>query len=256
MNNEHRQRLSVRHSAMGLAVIVLVVGPANLLSQPADAPDLRGDWIIVGEVFSCGAWNLDPFGNERTLCQLPVDRMPLNERAYAWVEFFDEAVSSMWDCAPASLPSQLADPAPWSVDQENDRVLIYYEHDEWLRTIWMDGRSHPPSTELFYKGHSVGWYEGDTLVVESTNFTWDPDGIDDHGHLASSTRKRVTERYTRTGPDTLELEITLDDSLFLTEPFTWTRQFERSEFRPGEWGDCDVGVSRRQLESLPSKYEN
>ena len=256
MYEEFCRKLPVRHAIVGLAVMISMVGPGNLSAQSVDVPNLEGDWMIVSEAFSCGEWNLDPFGSERTLCQLPVDRMPLNKRAHAWIEFFDEAVSPMWDCASASLPSQLADPAPWNLDQEVDRVLIYYEHDEWLRTIWMDGRRHPPPSELFYKGHSIGWYEGDALLVETTNFTWDPDGMDDHGHLASSTRKRVTERYTRSGPDSLKLEITIEDSLFLTEPFTWTRRFERSEFPPGEWGECDVGVSMRQLEGIPSRYDD
>ena len=100
------------------------------------------------------------------------------------------------------------------------------------------------------------WYEGETLVVETTNFTFDPDGMDDHGHLATSVRKRLTERYTRTGPDTMEMAITLEDPLFLTEPYTWVRQLRRSDVGPEGWGECDLEQSRRQLESLPSKYED
>ncbi len=256
MRNARRRSIGATVTSVALTALVAGVGPARLAAQTGDIPDLSGDWLIVPEIFSCGEWNVDQYGLKRDLCQLPVDQMPLNERALAWVEFFDEPLSPMWDCSQAPLPSQLADPAPWKLDQEDDRVLIYYEHDEWLRTVWMDGRGHPPPTERLYMGHSVGWYDGETLVVETTNFTFDPDGMDDHGHLASSTRKRLTERYTRAGPDTLEMEVTIEDSLFLTEPFTWTRQLEQSEFPPGEWGDCDLESSRRQLEGLPSKYDD
>ena len=119
----------------------------------------------------------------------------------------------------------------------------------------MDGRHHPFVGELFYMGHSIGWYEGETLVVETTNFTFDPDGMDDHGHIATSVRKRLTERYTRTGPDTMEMAITMEDPLFLTEPYTWVRQLNRSAVGPQSWGECDLEQSRRQLNSLPSKYD-
>ena len=67
--------------------------------------------------------------------------------------------------------------------------------------------------------------------METTNFTFDPDGLDDHGHIASSTRKRLTERYRRTEPESLEMEITVEDSLFLTEPSTWTRRLTTPKTR-------------------------
>ena len=179
---------------------------------------------------------------------MPVDQLPLNERALAWAEFFDEPLSPMWDCASAGLPSLLGDHFPINIRQATDRVVIFYEHDEYQRTIWMNGRTHPPATDLFYKGHSIGWYEGDTLVVETTNFTFDPDGLDDHGHVASSTRKRLIERYRRTEPDSLEMEITVEDSLFLTEPFTWTRQLRRSALPPGEVGRLRSGTVQEAIE--------
>ncbi len=245
-------RLSKNISLMSL---VTVLTPTLLVAQPSGVPDLSGNWQLVPESFSCGEWNVDHNGEERRLCAVPIDQMPLNARARAWTEFFDEPVSGMWDCAPAPLPSLLAHHTPTNVLQRLDRIIISYEHDNGRRTIWMDGRRHPPAKELFYHGHSIGHYEGDVLVIETTNFTFNPDGLDDHGHLPSSPRKRLTERYTRTSPDSLELEITYEDSLFLTEPFTWTRQFRRAALPPGEWGDCDPELSRRQLDTLPmSKY--
>ena len=78
---------------------------------------------------------------------------------------------------------------------------------------------------------------------------------DDHAHRASSERKKLTERYRLTDPDSLEMEITVEDSLFLTEPYTWTRRLRRSEYPPGDWGDCDLETSRRQLSGLRSKYD-
>lgn len=240
---------------ISLLSLVTVLTPTLLVAQPSGVPDLSGNWQLVREQFPCGEWNVDHNGQERLQCAVPIDQIPLNARARAWTEFFDEPVSGMWDCAPAPLPSLLAHATPTNIVQRPDRIIISYEHNDGRRTIWMDGRRHPPANELFYHGHSIGHYEGDVLVIETTNFTFDPDGLDDHGHLPSSPRKRLTERYTRTSPDSLELEITYEDSLFLTEPFTWTRQFRRTAFPPGEWGVCDPELSRRQLDTLPvSKY--
>jgi hypothetical protein len=240
---------------ISLLSLVTVLTPTLLIAQPSGVPDLSGNWQFVREFFACGEWNVDHNGQGRHECTVPIDQMPLNARARAWAEFFDEPVGGMWDCAPAPLPSLLAHPTPTNIVQRPDRINISYEHDDGRRTIWMDGRRHPPASELFYHGHSIGHYEEDVLVIETTNFTFDPDGMDDHGHLPSSTRKRLTERYTRTSPDSLELEITYEDSLFLTEPFTYTRQIRRTAFPVGQWGYCDPEQSRRQLDTLPvSKY--
>ncbi len=244
-------RLSKRLSLSSLAI---VLAPAVLVAQTS-VPDLSGNWQVIREFYPCGEWNRDHTGESRHECTAPIEQMPVNARLRAWPDYFDEPMSGMWDCAPAPLPSVLAHPTPSKIVQRPDRILIEYEHDDVRRTIWMDGRDHPPDSELYYHGHSIGRYEGDELVIETTNFTFDPDGLDDHGHLPSSPRKRLTERYRRTGPDSLELEITYEDSLFLNGPFTWTRQIRRTAYSPSEWGACDAEQSRRQLETLPvSKY--
>ncbi|MGI9260024.1 MAG: hypothetical protein ACR2QQ_14410 [Gammaproteobacteria bacterium] len=238
-------------------LLASVVTPTLLVAQSSGVPDISGNWQVIREFFSCGEWNIDHNGQVRQECTAPIDQAPVNARMRAWPAYFDEPMSGMWDCAPAPLPSILSHPTPTKIVQRPDRVLISYEHDDGRRTIWMDGRSHPPAGELFYHGHSIGRYEGDVLVVETANFTFDPDGLDDHGHLPSSPRKRLTERYRRTGPESLELEITSADSLFLTGPFTWTRQIQSTTYPPGEWGACDAEQSRRQLETIPvSKYSD
>lgn len=245
-------RLSKRLSLLSL---VTALTTSVLVAQSSVVPDFSGNWQFIRVFSSCGEWNLDHNGQERHECTSPVDQMPLNARARAWSEFFDEPMGGMWDCVPAPLPSLIAHPTPTHIVQRPDRILMAYEHDDGRRTVWMDGRRHPPASELFYYGHSIGHYDGDALVIETTNFTFDPDGLDDHGHLPSSPRKRLTERYTRTGPDSLEVEITYEDSLFLTEPFTWTRELRSTAYSVGQWGDCDPEQSRRQLETLPvSKY--
>jgi hypothetical protein len=86
-----------------------------------------------------------------------------------------------------------------------------------VRTIYLDGRPHPKDWTPSYYGHSVGKWEGDTLVVETTGFNesfW----IDRAG--TPHTEKLVfTERFTRTDYNTLQYQVTIDDPGAYTAPW-------------------------------------
>jgi hypothetical protein len=85
-----------------------------------------------------------------------------------------------------------------------------------VRHIYTDGRPHPPKDELWpmSEGDSIGHWEGDTLVVETTNFT-DRTAFQDSGE-----HMKLTERFMRTGPNTLLYEFTVDDPESFTRPWT------------------------------------
>ena len=82
-------------------------------------------------------------------------------------------------------------------------------HD--VRIITLDGRPHVPSSVQLWLGDSRGHWEGDTLVVDTTNYK--PRSF----MSASSEKLHVIERFTRTGPESLKYEITIND------PETWTK---------------------------------
>jgi hypothetical protein len=114
----------------------------------------------------------------------------------------------------------------------------------------MDGRKHPDPSELFQQGHSIGWWEGDDLIVETTNFTFDPDGTDEHLHMASSVRKKVMERYHLIDDNTMRLTITLQDSTFLTRPFIYAfYQSKKPGGTPTAWRACDPESGRNEVYS-------
>ncbi len=102
------------------------------------------------------------------------------------------------------------------------------------RTIYLDGRSHPSTPAPSYYGHSIGWWEGDTLVVDSTGFNesfWlDRDG------LPHTERLRTIERFTRVDAATLRYELTVDDPGAYTASWTgglnlrWEEGTELFEF--------------------------
>ena len=99
----------------------------------------------------------------------------------------------------------------YHIVQSRDHVVIIFEHMHNVRVIPLDGRPHLPAPHTRRIGDSRGHWEGDTLVVETTN-------IAAEDRLAgSSTALRLIESLSRTSPDTLVYRITADD------PATWTR---------------------------------
>jgi hypothetical protein len=88
------------------------------------------------------------------------------------------------------------------------------------RTIFMDGRKHPEKLTPTYYGHSIGWWEGDTLVVDTVGFN---EGFwIDRGQLPHTEKLHLIERYTRTALDSMRYELTVDDPGAYTAPFTAT----------------------------------
>jgi hypothetical protein len=105
---------------------------------------------------------------------------------------------------------------------ETQRIYIFdIGGPHTFRTIYMDGRTHPEKLDASYYGHSIGWWEGDTLVVETTGFNerfW----LDRRG-LPHTTQMRTLERFTRLNSAQVAYEITVDDPGAYTAP--WTGKF-------------------------------
>ena len=117
------------------------------------------------------------------------------------------------------------------------------------RTVWMNGTGPQPLPgELFQHGISRGHFDGDDLVIVSDRFTFDPDGMDDHLRMATSVRKKITERYSLIDDENLRLIITLEDPTFLTRPYTWAFVFAKTgEAGPRQrWVNCDAESARRE----------
>ena len=129
-------------------------------------------------------------------------------------------------------------------ENEADPIVIRSEYFDEVRTIHMDGRAHPPADERFPTGHSIGRWEGDTLVIDTTNFT-------DHRSpyqigVPSGPRKHVVERYRLIENGTRMLaEFTLEDPDYLTEPMTHQRELIYSPHEQIYQFNCDPEATRR-----------
>ena len=270
----NQQRAQTGWMALVCWALVVGLGVTNLAAQsvepyftsgkmaqpiPFKAYELIGNWTRDGESYERGdcAFLVDDNGVPRNSCAIQVDELPLNERAHAWIEFFDERLSPLYACGANTMPTLLGDVLKFNFSLRMDAVVATYDMGNWIREIWMDGRRHPPMSHLFYQGHAIGWWEEEEFVVETTNFTFEPSGMDDHAHIATSVMKRVTERYRLTGPDYMEVEITLEDAMFLTEPYTYTHYWQRTdEPLDGHW-DCDPNVAFREVDfAYREKYRD
>ena len=98
-------------------------------------------------------------------------------------------------------------------------VAIYVEMIHDARIIPLDGRAHVPASIRQWLGSSRGRWEGDTLVVETTNFT---DAVRDRGLTVFGGGRdgRLVERFTRVDADTIDYEFTFDDAAVFTRPWT------------------------------------
>jgi hypothetical protein len=103
-------------------------------------------------------------------------------------------------------------------------ISIFYDVGQgqgWQRNIVMDGRPHLPASIRQWYGDSRGRWEGDTLVIDVTNFSpkTDYQGARENLHLL--------ERWTRTGPNSLEYVVRIEDPTVWTRPWTVKQEFTR-----------------------------
>jgi hypothetical protein len=107
-----------------------------------------------------------------------------------------------------------------------DRLTLIYEQRSAVRYVYTDGRPHPKPLELTWNGHSIGRWDGDTLVV-------DTQGIRDEGWLDTAgnehtDRLHVVERWRRVDFATLEVERTLTDPIVMKSPYTYKASLKLS----------------------------
>jgi len=128
-----------------------------------------------------------------------------------------------YDCKPLGLPR--ASIGLIQIVQNPKSMAVLYEAAPGpvYRLIYTDGRPHPKDLDTSFFGHSIGHWEGETLVVDTVGLndeTWlgvGQDGADNHTSLHSD-KEHVVERWTRQG-DTLTLEATVEDPVMFTKPW-------------------------------------
>jgi hypothetical protein len=135
-------------------------------------------------------------------------------------------------CFPQGVPRSMYVPQGVELIQTHDYVVFLFERMSWRIVPLVDpekaARAHLPDTIRLWQGDSVGHWEGDTLVVDTTNMngkTWLGEG----GEVMSYA-EHVVERFTPTGPDTVNYEATMTDPVVYTRPWTLAFPMKREKF--------------------------
>jgi hypothetical protein len=198
--------LRLTHGLYALAFVLACGANGSVQAQEAVIPDLAGLWMP-------NRGRSEPWPSEPPFTAA-------GQAVYETVDARDDPVLRCLFNVPNIMTG--IGPYPLEILQRDDKVMFLYEQMHQVRRIFLDGRE--PAEETSIVGHSVGHYDGDTLVVETTNITPLKNGGPPLQVLQSDAL-RVIERYTRVD-DFLEAEITIDDPNYYREPWTvrkvWT----------------------------------
>ena len=160
--------------------------------------------------------------------------------AEGYDERFDDP---SFECSASSITRAWSEPGtPTDIEQYDDRVVIRHEYMDTVRTIRL-AAEHDPSMAPQPYGHSIGRYEGATLVIDTVGF--EPGVLTPHPGVLHSAALHVTERLT-VDPDepSLMLEWTAEDPEYFTEPFSGTNYYMPSLYSVSPY-DCTPERSNR-----------
>jgi hypothetical protein len=211
---------------------------ANARRKPDGKPDFQGFYIPDGGGANYGLEkhvgnDLNPAG--RGVIVVPTDGT-LPRQAWATEEWTDRNRPERgYDdptahCFPAGVPRSMYVPTSFQIVQTPDHIVFLHERVAWriVRIVQAaDKGAHLPDTMRLWQGDSVGHWEGDTLVVDTTNFngkTW----LNEVGEVISYA-EHVVERFTPAGPDKVNYEATVADPVVYTRPWTIALSFNRQK---------------------------
>lgn len=183
-----------------------------------------------------GIWTLDPASFFAAMSVAPAlqgDYARAFDRWQAQVRQNNgETLDTASHCRPPGMPAIMLMPQyPMEFLFAPGRVVTHHEAYMQWRTIHTDGRPHPQELDPSFNGHSIGHWEGSTLVVETIAVKTElPMGMG----VPHSDRMRIVERIrlAKDDPDVLRVEMTVEDALALKQP--WVRSFSLKRSRGEE----------------------
>jgi hypothetical protein len=214
-----------------------VLGPVNALGQeikrppaPTGPPPRLPDGTID---LTDGIWVSMPFGAGIGQGLKSGEVLPLLPSATALMATRKETDDPVNWCLPLGVLRYSPYPFRFMQNSTHKKPTHMYILSEWMgsfRQIFMDGRRHPAEPEPTWFGHSIGWYEDDTLVIDTVGFNekfW----FDRRG-TPHTDQLHTIERWTRVDFGHLVQEVTLDDPGAYSRPFTVT--FQATLSPPGD----------------------
>ena len=130
------------------------------------------------------------------------------------------AFNPLLNCLPDGVPHGDLLPEPFKIIHARGQLVMLYEVETTFRQIYMDGRTLPADPSPRWQGYSIGRWDGDTLVIDSSGFN-DAGWIDARG-TPHSEAMRVVERFRRRDFGHLDLTVTITDAKVFTQPITFS----------------------------------
>lgn len=186
-------------------VILIAIAAVACTAAQAQVPDLAGVWDQLR-----GEW--------------PVYDAPYTAAGRAAQEGWRQDDDAVLLCT-IHFGRILSAPLPVEIVQNEERILFMYEYDHQVRRIWLDGRGHPEDEAPSLMGHSIGSWDGSTLVVETTGLLAGylrPEGQPYTGNAV------IIERHTPIEDgESLAVEISVIDPEYYREPLVVMRIMRR-----------------------------
>jgi hypothetical protein len=211
-----------------------VTAAANIRRKPDGKPDFQGYYVPDGGGANFGLEKHSDVGlttgGRGVIIDPPDSLLPMQPWAVAERTDRNRSERGYDDptahCFPAGVPRSMYVPTSYYIVQTSDYIVFLHERIAW-RIVSLQGRPHLPDSIRLWQGDSVGHWEGDTLVVDTTNLngkTW----LNEVGEIVSYA-EHVVERFTPAGPDTIHYEATVTDPVVYTRPWTIALPIKRDK---------------------------
>ena len=212
--------------------------PEKQAAIPAQAivptPDLSGLWMRLRDkgatVRGYPSFILD-FGNSVSpMTPWAAAKFKTTNAMYHGNDAKTVLSDPIFKCYPPGVPRVYLMNFPVQIVQIPGQVIMLFEYDHFIRRIYTDGRPHDNDQGPLWMGDTIGKWEGDTLVADTTSFN-DRTLLDRVGHIHSDAM-HVMERLRRVDRDTLEIEFAVDDPKAYTKPWGAKMVFQqRSDWK-------------------------
>jgi hypothetical protein len=215
-----------------LAVVLVLVASPAFAQAPANMPpytppktsfghpDIQGIW----QVLNTAAWDVQDHGAK---LGVPAGRgvvvgneIPYKPEALAKKKEYEAkraALDPESKCYLSGVPRITFMPFPFQIVQQADKVNILYEYNHTIREVFMNGNPHPDGHIDWWMGDSRGRWDGNTLVVDSVDFSEDT-WFDRAGNYHSDAL-HIVERYTPISPYHMRYDVTIEDPKVFARPW-------------------------------------
>jgi len=201
-------------------------------SRDETANSLEGTWFSERQSFFAF------LGSART--------WKLTQRGSEAMANTDPLATPQKDCIPLAAPALMFYPVANTITVEEDQIVLDVDWMDSRRVVYMDGRNHPDSSASFLHGHSIGTWDGEVLVIDTTNFAEHPMGL--ATNLPGGRGKHLTERLklNEDGKAITYSGVIVDDE-YLAEPVQWSGEWVYRPNMEHSNEECDLAVARRFL---------